>query len=127
MLPLSFLLILKGHDENSNQNTNMKIITALVTVLPINNLKDVQDLKARAGRVSAARREAAATKTDVSDTAKRTRVTSVFAPLATENVQDKYDVEVASLFDKLAARGIKLEALFAEVAAPVKQADKKAA
>ena len=63
----------------------------------------------------------------MSDTAKRTRVTSVFAPLATENVQDKYDVEVASLFDKLAARGIKLEALFAEVAAPVKQADKKAA
>ena len=106
----------------------MKNITAIVTILPINNLKDIKDLKARAGRVSAARREAAAVKESVSDTARRTRVTSDYAPLATENAQDKYDVEVATLFDRLAARGIKMEALFA-AAAPVAsvKADKKAA
>ena len=105
----------------------MSKITAIVTVLPINTLKDIQDLKSRAGRVSTARREANSIKESVSDTVKRTRVTKDYAPLASESVQDKHDVVVAAILEAARKNGLNMEAMLLSASALVVKTDKKAA
>ena len=104
----------------------MKNITAIVTVLPINNLKDIQDLKARAGRIESARMDAEAQEVNITSSAKRTRKTEDFAPLPTETPQDGHDVRVARELGKLAKLGVNVMSLLAAAAAPVVKADKAA-
>ena len=110
----------------------MKVkITSIVVLKKIETLKDIQDLKARAGRIVDARMEAAAVEVNITSNAKRTRKIEDFAPLATETPQDGYDVHVARELTKLAKLGVNVLAMLAAAAsvAPVAsvKADKVAA
>ena len=93
--------------------------TSIVVLKKIENLKDIQDLKARAGRIEAARMEAEAEEVTITSSVKRTRKTEDFAPLATETPQDGYDVRVARELGKLAKLGVNVMSLLAAAAAPV--------